>query len=449
MAEKGLRRRGQGGDESRDRRRPLGEPSANFPDLAHTNPKQGWYGCACLCFKRAFILLLCLILAVLLRLLYFFGVSGDSFQQSLFTQTPLHPNADLQTVLKLSIPPGNIAVSPVDGQIFFNFHPEYTHPSGAKIGHCFPEGKKAFCSSWVDHVSSEHVNTVLSLRIDIRNRLYLLDFNNHVLAPGSQAALVMFRLGKFRHDKFGFKYNFPLHVAPRGSFLNDMQISPDGQYIYIVDTGFIGSILGISRPGLIIFHVPTQKSRRVLHGHPSMLPDNRISMSVKDSTGVYPQRLLGLFTMRIGVDSVAIDSRGEFLYFGPVTGRMLYRIPTNVLHGRQRILEDDHLEFEKHLEVYIDNKPMSDGIIMDENDNIFVTAFEHSSIVQINAKNRTLSLLFRDPAKLRWPDGFSYDWGKKHMYVTNSALHYKFSGKGKDWYRQKSPYYILRWSNSM
>ena len=33
---------------------------------------------------------------------------------------------------------------------------------------------------------------------------------------------------------------------------------------------------------------------------------------------------------------------------------------------------------------------------MDENDNIFVTAFEHSSIVKIDGENRTASLLFRD-----------------------------------------------------
>ena len=76
----------------------------------------------------------------------------------------------------------------------------------------------------------------------------------------------------------------------------------------------------------------------------------------------------------------------------------------------------------------------------------FVTAFEHSSIVKIDGENRTASLLFRDLEKLRWPDGFSYDWSNRYIYVTNSALHYKLSGKGKAWYGQNAPYYILRWS---
>ena len=70
-------------------------------------------------------------------------------------------------------------------------------------------------------------------------------------------------------------------------------------------------------------------SRRLLDGHPSVrTEDYRIQAPGRDMT------LLGLYTLRIGVDTIALDRRGEWLYYGPVTGGTLFRVRTADLNDR-------------------------------------------------------------------------------------------------------------------
>jgi hypothetical protein len=64
---------------------------------------------------------------------------------------------------------------------------------------------------------------------------------------------------------------------------------------------------------------------------------------------------------------------------------------------------------------------------MDNDGAIYVSAFEHSAIARISA-DRSLSLVVQDESRLRWPDGFSFG-PDRYVYVTNSALHYKFGGE--------------------
>jgi hypothetical protein len=43
-------------------------------------------------------------------------------------------------------------------------------------------------------------------------------------------------------------------------------------------------------------------------------------------------KVLGVWPVRIGVDSITLDERGEWLYYGPFTGDRLYRIRTRDLN---------------------------------------------------------------------------------------------------------------------
>ena len=58
-------------------------------------------------------------------------------------------------------------------------------------------------------------------------------------------------------------------------------------------------------------------------------------MATEDYVIQAPSRdmvIYGLATMRIAVDSIALDTRGEWLYYGAVTGSRLYRVRTRDLN---------------------------------------------------------------------------------------------------------------------
>ena len=74
--------------------------------------------------------------------------------------------------------------------------------------------------------------------------------------------------------------------------------------------------------------------------------------------------LLGIVTLRIGVDSVALDKRGEWLYYGPVSGGRLCRIRTQDLNDESLTPEGLAAKVED-----FGPKTLSDGLSMDIDDN--------------------------------------------------------------------------------
>lgn len=63
---------------------------------------------------------------------------------------------------------------------------------------------------------------------------------------------------------------------------------------------------------------------------------------------------------------------------------------------------------------------MSDGLTTDDAGNIYITDMENAAIHRVDQAGK-LQTLFKDPRKLRWPDGFSFGPGGV-LYLTDSAL---------------------------
>src|SRR5262249_11044107 len=151
---------------------------------------------------------------------------------------------------------GNIAVSDT-GRIFLSLHPSGDPPM--KVAELVDGRPVPWPSEAAQHAGPDGFDTVLSLRIDRQGRLWTLDFARY---GRGQPRLLAFDLGS---GKIVHRFDFPSSVAGFLSMLNDFQVDPAGETIYIAESNPI-----LQRPALIVYDVSTQIARRVLHRHPSV-----------------------------------------------------------------------------------------------------------------------------------------------------------------------------------
>jgi sugar lactone lactonase YvrE len=333
------------------------------------------------------------------------------------TTAPLFSGSALEKVVDLDYPPGNIAVSP-SGRVFFTYHPDGDPPANVMElidGRAVPYPDAAS----QPHGDAPRFDTVLSLRIDRQNRLWTID---HARYARGTPRLLAFDLATNRIVQ---DYAFPSTVAPLLSMLNDFQVSPDGTKIYIAEASPLRQ-----NPALIVYDTVAKTSRRLLNGHPSVQAGHYVLQAPGRDMIVY-----GFYNMRIGIDSIALDTRGEWLYYGPLTGDRLYRL-------RTADLNDTSLS-PAALAGKVENygpKTLSDGLTMDEQDSVYISDPEHSAVLALRP-DRQLTTLLKDD-RLRWPDGFSFGpdgW----LYVTCSSLHHVLF-VGSDHMHAHAPYQIFR-----
>jgi len=373
----------------------------------------------------------------ILFLIYMRHGGGRPFPED-STSTPLFPREDLELVANLTHPPGNIAVSQKSNRIFFSFHPEGNPPYS--IAELVPEQEgevqKLVARPLFDEKAQKELfSSVLSMRIEERKDgseiLWTLDFAHYAFF--SSAKLLGFDISH-NPPKLIQNYAFPSNIAGFGSMMNDFQIY-DGK-IYIADASMFAKT-----PAIIVYDIATNTATRKLHSHHSVtakLFDTHIDYVDKDMV------ILGVFGIRPGVDSIALDVNGEWLYYSAVTDPVLFRVRTSDLRDNSL----DAQELGKRVQEYA-NKTMSDGIIMDKNF-IYISDMEHSAILRLGVsekvEGRKLETLFKLPGVLRWPDGFSF--GKDGwIYVTCSSLE-NVVFKTSSHMNSQAPYHIFRFKQN-
>jgi sugar lactone lactonase YvrE len=358
-------------------------------------------------------ILLFLLLTLFIVLRVRFGGGGAYPDQS---TEPLFPSEALEEVLAFEEPLGNIAVSS-SNRLFFSVHPE-SRPKTNKVlelvnGTPVPYPDIRF--------QKEEFNTVLGMFIDTQERLWVLDHGNH----GTQGArLTAFDLAT---DELVHDFTFPASIAPAGSFFNDLQVSPDGQTVYIADVNFFGK-----KPALVVYDIETGFVRRLLENHPSV--------EAQDWIIHHPEKKMtffgGLVALKPGIDGIVIDQQGEWLYYGAMTHDGLFRIRTNELRDTGLPAADLAKQVEK-----VGQKPLSDGLSIDTLGNIYITDVEHGGIARMDPDGK-LQTLIKDTERIRWADGCSFG-GDGYLYFTDSAIPDQML-RSKSHIRKKAPYYIYR-----
>jgi len=330
------------------------------------------------------------------------------------TQPLFSAEKDLEVYAELDYPPGNIAVSS-EGRVFFSFHPAGgapVHIAELVSGNVVP---------YPDQVAQEEKFTSpLSLRIDRQNRLWVLDYGAYGFR---RVKLYAFDL---HSNQMVHEFQFPRNIAGFGSMLNDFQVDADGKKIYIADTSALAQ-----NQAIIVYDVEKKKALRLLKKHPSVR-NGAYAVHIHGK----PLKMLGIFKPKFGVDSIALSRDGQWLYYAPLNGGVLYRIKVSAINNETLSEKELGEQVEKFADI-----SMSDGITTDDAENIYIADMENAAIHRIDREGR-LQTLFKDPRKLRWPDGFSLGPGGV-LYFTDSALQDVIMKSARQIKRSR-PYYIYR-----
>jgi sugar lactone lactonase YvrE len=296
-----------------------------------------------------------------------------------------------------------------DDRIFVNF-PRWTEDSPVSVAEVMKDGSiKPFpdegWNSWRNRLKNkvtphDHWVCVQSVVADHDGNLWVLDPASPAIAgavPGGPK-LVKIDLAT---NKVTRTIAFDEKAAPPYSYLNDVRFSPDIQAAYITDSGLKGA--------LVVVDLKSGTARRLLEGHPTAMPEKDV---VVHADGKELRRPDGR-TAEFASDGIELSKDGKHLYWQALTGKTLYRIPTDALHDATMSNEALAAKIER-----IGENGVADGLWIDRAGTMYISALEEDSIK--TRKGEKVETLIRDK-ELRWPDTFA-ESSDGTIYVTASRI---------------------------
>jgi sugar lactone lactonase YvrE len=331
------------------------------------------------------------------------------------TGAPVLGEEELETVLSYPKPIGNVAMSR-DGRGFFTIHPE-SRPEGVKLLE-FRDGE---AWPYPNETSQDDLfQTPLGIVIDRQDRLWIIDHGKHGFDTPRLVAIDLLT------DEVVHDHSFNNTAAPGGSFLQDLQVSPDGRTVFIADLSFWRK-----RPAIVVHDVATATDRRVLEGHPSV--------SAQDWLIRTPSKTMiffgGLAAMKPGIDGIAMIPDGEWLAYGAMSHDTLYRVPTSVL--RDASLGEEAVA--SRIEA-LGRKPLSDGLSADVEGGIWITDVEHGAVLRMDPDGNLETWV--ETPRIRWADALCFGpdgW----LYLADSAIPEQVM-RSKRHIVSQAPYFIFR-----
>ena len=294
-----------------------------------------------------------------------------------------------------------------DGRIFVNF-PRWEQDVAISVAEVMPDGSlkpypDAGWNAWRNAAklsNQDHFVCVQSVTVDAQNVLWVLD----PAAPGNEfnldagPKLVKIDLAMNRVTKI---IPFGRDVVPQGSYVNDVRLSPDGRVAYLTDSGIKGALL--------VVDVASGKARRVLDGHPSTQVDPKVVVQADGHPLQRPDGRAPTFA----ADGIALDPRGEYLYWQALTGDTLYRIATTALRpGVPPARVAAAVE-------RLGTTCVADGYWMNQKGQLFITSPADDSVKR-RAPDGTLQIVVQDK-RLRWPDSMA-EGADGTLFVTSSHI---------------------------
>ena len=321
-----------------------------------------------------------------------------------------HPaaTAKLEKVMSFDHQVTGVAVSE-DGRIFVSF-PRWFEDVPVSLAevtkdgklHPYPDAEWNSFRNADPKSPGDHFVCVQAETADGKGHLWVIDPAapaTGFIVPGGPKLVEI----DLKTDKVVRTFKFGGDVAPQGSYLNDVRLSPDGRFAYMTDSGAQGA--------LVVLDVTTGQARRVLDG----AMQTQVDKSVKVVIGGKEIHTADGRGVQFAADSISLDPKGEYLYFQPLTGKTLYRIATSALQDAS--LAPDAMSAK--VETVSPSEP-NDGLWQDRTGKLFFTAVQKDAIETQEPGAKERHLLVKDP-RLVWPDTFA-EGPDATLYVTNSAI---------------------------
>ena len=345
--------------------------------------------------------------AAVLMFMALYGCGPDAPQESVQDTA-----ASLNIVAELQEGPGNITVTPT-GRILVSLHQFFNHD--VRVAEVNNKGRL------VPFATAANVNSVLGLQADAEGVVWLLD---NAMRGGTNRRLVGWDAAE---DRLVADIDLS-KVTNDQSFLNDLAVDPVRNTVYIADPA------GGTDAAIIVVDVVRGDARRLLEGHKSVTPENidlvidgtPVRIRTDDGSEIRP---------RVGVNPIAIDKDGEWLYYGPMHGRSMYRVRTADLRNSELAAAD----LVDRAERWAD-KPICDGISIDNAGNVYLGDLANNAIGVIGP-DRKYRVLFSD-SRLSWIDAFSFG-NDGYLYTVANQLHRSAVLNGGE-SATKPPYLILK-----
>ena len=162
---------------------------------------------------------------------------------------------------------------------------------------------------------------------------------------------------------------------------------------------------------ILVVDLASGKSRRLLADHPSTKSEPGYvpvigGKELRNESGQAP---------KIHANGIAVDAEGEYLYYHALVARTLYRIKTSYL--KDAGLKEPQLA--AHVERVAETGAV-DGMLMDENDDLYLTALEENAIKRYQIDSDTLETVVQD-GLIQWPDSMSVS-DDGYLYFTASQI---------------------------
>jgi len=333
------------------------------------------------------------------------------------------PAASFNIYARMTQGPGNVTVTDT-GRIIMSQHqfyqPQYSVVELKNNAALIPFPNQALN----DRASGSglKLDSVLGIRTDADGIVWMLD---NGMRSGVTPKLVAWNC---KTDALHRVIYLPPPVTPKDTFVNDFAV--DGKHNSI----FISDPAGGNNAAIIVVNLETGAARRVLESHASVVPENPDlvidgrPVQIKDGSG-------HLFRPHIGVNPITEDLQNEWVYFGPMHGLSLYRIRAADLVNEQL----DNRSLAQRVERY-SNKPISDGISIDKNNNIYLGELAANAIGVITP-DRNYKRLAQSP-DLSWVDSLSFGPEGK-LYAVVNKLHQSAVLNGGESI-SRPPYFLMQ-----
>jgi sugar lactone lactonase YvrE len=241
---------------------------------------------------------------------------------------------------------------------------------------------------------------VQSVVADDQDSLWVLDPAAPLLGPVIAAGAKLVRID-LASNQVTRVYNFGPDVVKPESYLNDIRIDTKRSTAYITDSG---------AGGIVVLDIESGKAHRALDGHPSVMAEQGINISVNGKPVVGPNGKPPQFNS----DGIALSSNGDYLYYQALTGATIYRVKTSVLRESGASPDAAHSAVEQVAKTF-----PADGLWMDAEDRLYLSNINESAVYRL-LKNGSLEKLVVD-SRLQWPDTFSQG-PDGSVYITASHI---------------------------